>query len=104
MIKLLLLETDNVPIMIVAWESHVNQNTHTECCTVTMHMSHTLIQISSHLTQFHKENDQNFTWKTLHVSHNILYSQICHKHIPIMVWKDQKRKEIATCGKFVSPE
>ena len=34
------------------------------------------------------------------MSHNILYSQICHKHIHIMAWKDQKRKEIATCGKF----
>ena len=36
------------------------------------------------------------------MSHNIFYSQICHKYIHIMGWKDQKRKEIATCGKFVS--
>ena len=71
---------------------------------VTVHMSHTLIQISSYLTEFLKENDQNSTWKSLHVSHNILYSQICHKHIHIMAWKDQKRKEITTCGKFVSPQ
>ena len=68
-----------------------------------MHGSHTLIKICSYLTEFFKENHQNSTWKSLHVSHNIVCSQICHKHIHIMGWKDQKRKEMATCGKFVSP-
>ena len=61
-----------------------------------------LIKICSYLTQFLKENHQNSTWKSLHVSHNIVCSQICHKHIHIMGWKDQTSKEIATCGKFVS--
>ena len=42
------------------------------------------------------------TWKSLHVSHNIVCSQICHKHIHIMGWKDQTSKQIATYGKFVS--
>ena len=35
---------------------------------------------------------------------NTSYSQICHKYIHIMAWKDQKRKEKATCGNFVSPQ
>ena len=61
-----------------------------------------LIKICSCLTQFLKENHQNSTWKSLHVSHNIVCSQICYKYIHIMGWKDQTRKEIATCGKFVS--
>ena len=56
----------------------------------------------SYLTQFLKEDDQNSTWKSLHVSHNIVCSQICHKHIHMMGWKDQASKEIAACGKFVS--
>ena len=43
--------------------------------------------------QFLKENYQNSTWKSLHVSHNIVYNQICHKHIHIMAWKDQKEKK-----------
>ena len=29
---------------------------------------------------------------------------ICHKYIHIMAWKDQKRKQKATCGNFVSPQ
>ena len=28
-----------------AWELHVNQDSHTECCMLTMHGSHTLIKI-----------------------------------------------------------
>ena len=59
-------------------------------------------QDCSYLTQFLKEDHQNSTWKSLHVSHNIVCSQICHKHIHIMGWKDQTSKEIETCGKFVS--
>ena len=46
----------------------------------------------------------NSTWKSLHMSHNFVYSQICHKYIHIMAWKDQKRKEITTCGKFISTQ
>ena len=42
--------------------------------------------------QFLKENQKNSTWKSLQVSHNIIYSQISHKYIHIMAWKDQKRK------------
>ena len=82
---------------------HINQDSHTECYMLAVHGSHTLIKICSYLTQFLKENPQNSTWKSLHVSHNIVCSQICHKHIHIMGWKDQASKEIATCGKFVSP-
>ena len=82
---------------------HISQDSHTECYTLAVHGSHTLMKICSYLTQFLKENHQNSTWKSLHVSHNIVCSQICHKHIHIMGWKDQASKEIATCGKFVSP-
>ena len=32
------------------------------------------------------------------MSHNIVYSKICHKYIHIMEWKDHTRKEIATYG------
>ena len=49
-------------------------------------------------TQFLKENHQNSTWKSLHVSHNTSYSQICHKYIHIMGWKDQKRKQRQPVG------
>ena len=45
------------------------------------------------VTQFLKVNDQNSTWKSLHMSHNIVYNKICHKHIHIMAWKDQKEKK-----------
>ena len=38
------------------------------------------------------------------MSDNIVYNNICHKYIHIMARKYQKRKEIATCGKFVSPQ
>ena len=38
-----------------------------------------------------------------HLSNNIVYSEICHKYIHIMGWKDQIRKEIATCQNFGSP-
>ena len=95
-----------------AWEPHINKDSqteccmstihHTECCMLTMRGSHTLIKICSYLTQFLKENHQNSTWESLHVSHNIVYSQICHKHNQIMGWKDQTSKKIATCGKFLS--
>ena len=74
----------------------------TECCTLTMHGSHTLIKIPSYLTQFLKKNDQNSTWKSLHMSHNIVYRQISHKYIHIMGWKDQTSKEIATCWNLAS--
>ena len=73
----------------------------TECCMLTVHGSHTLIKICSYLTVSQRKSSK-FTWKSLHVSHNIVCSQICHKHIHIMGWKDQTSKEIATCGKFVS--
>ena len=69
---------------------------------LTVHGSHMSIQIPSLFTQFLTWNGQKSTWKSLHVSHNIVYSQICYKDLHIMWWKDQKRKEIATCGKFVS--
>ena len=61
-----------------------------------------LIQIPSLYTQFLTWNNQKSTWKSLHISDNIVYSQICHKYIHIMGWKEQRRKEIATCGKLVS--
>ena len=54
------------------------------------------------VTQFFKVNDQNSTWKSLHMSHNIFYYKICQKYIHIMGWKDQTSKEIATCGNSVS--
>ena len=38
------------------------------------------------------------------MSGNIVYNKICHKYIHIMASKDQKRKQKATCGKFVSPQ
>ena len=84
-----------------AWEPHINQDSHTECYTLTMQGSHTLIKICSYLTVSQKEPSKS-TWKSLHVSYNIFCSQICHKHIHIMGWKDQTSKQIATCGKFVS--
>ena len=61
-----------------------------------------IYQDCSYLTQFLKEDHQNSTWKSLHVSHNIVCSQICHKHIHIMGWKDQASKEIVACWMFVS--
>ena len=70
--------------------------------TLTMHGSHMSIQIPSLYTQFLTWNNQKSTWKSLHVSDNIVYSQICHKYIHVMGWKEQRRKETATCGKFVS--
>ena len=62
------------------------------------------VPLQSNSTQFLKENYQNSTWKSLYVSHNTSNSQICHKYIHIMAWKNQKRKQKATCGKFVSPQ
>ena len=110
----------------------------TECCTLTVHGSHTLIQIPSYLTQFLKENDQNSTWKSLHVNHawephvnpdsfifqtQFLTKKLSKFHLKIPARESQhclqsnlsqihsyhgvkrpKRKEIATCGKFVSPQ
>ena len=64
---------------------------------LTVHGSHMLLKIPSYLTQFLTQNHQNSTRKSLHVSDNMVYSQICHKYIPIMGWKDQISKEIATC-------
>ena len=63
----------------------------------------TLLQTPAHFTQFLTQNDQNSTWKSLHLSYNIVYSQICHKYIHIMGWKDQISREIATCQNFASP-
>ena len=65
---------------------------------------HTLIQILLHFKQFLKGNEENSTWKSLHMCDNIVYYKICDKYIHIMAWKDQKSEEIATCGKFVSPQ
>ena len=67
-----------------------------------VHGSYTFIQIPSHFTQFLTINHQNSTWKSLHVSDNIVHSEISHKYIHIMGWKDQKSKEIATCEKLDS--
>ena len=67
-----------------------------------MYGSHTLIKICSYLTQFLKENHQNSTWKSLHVSHKSnchgvkRCSQICHKHIHIMGWKDRLLGKLQT--------
>ena len=44
----------------------------------------------------------NSTWKSLHMSHNIVFGEICHKYIHMMGWKDQTSKEIVTCGNCVS--
>ena len=41
-------------------------------------------------TQFLKENDQNSTWKSLHMSHIIVYSQICYTFIS---WHEKTKKE-----------
>ena len=73
-----------------------------KCCTLTVYGSHTLLQIPAYLTQFLTHNDQNSTWKCLHASGYIVYSQICHKYIHIMGGKDQTSKEIPTCQNFVS--
>ena len=70
--------------------------------TLTVHGSHMSIQIPSVYTQFLIWNNQKSTWKSLHVNDNIVYSQICHKYIHVMGWKEQRRKEIETCVKFVS--
>ena len=83
-----------------AQEPHINQDSHSECCTLSMYGSHMLIKICSYLTVSQRESSKS-TWISLHVSHNIVCSQICHKHIHIIGWKDQTSKEIATCGKFV---
>ena len=76
-----------------------------KCCTLTVHGSHTLLQIPSYLTQFLTQNHQDSTTKSLHVSDNMVYSQICYKYIHIMGGggKDQTSKEIATCENSVSP-
>ena len=50
-----------------------------------MYVSHTLLKIPSHSTQYLTQNDQNSTRKSLHVSDNIVYSEICHKYIHIML-------------------
>ena len=36
------------------------------------------------------------------MSDNMVYSEICHKYIHIMEWKDRTSKEIATCVKLDS--
>ena len=82
-------------IHIMGWRDTLN------AAHYTMHGSHTLIKICSYLTVSQRESSKS-TWKSLHVSHNIVCSQIGHKHIHIMGWKDQTSKEIATCGKFAS--
>ena len=74
----------------------------TKYCTLTVYGSHTLLQIPSHFTQFLTKNDQNSTWKSLHVSHNIVFGEICHKYIHMMGWKGQTSKEIVTCGNSIS--
>ena len=61
--------------------------------SLTVHGSHTLLQISFHFTQFLTKNIKNSTRKYLHMSHNIAYSKICHKYIHIIAWKDQKEKK-----------
>ena len=93
-----------------AREPHVNKDSfisdtvsYTKCCMLTMHGSHRLLKIPSYLTQFLTQNDQNSTRKSLHVSDNMVYSQICHKYIHIMGGKHQTSKEIATCENSVSP-
>ena len=58
-----------------AWEPHVNKDSF------------------RFYTEFLKENDQKSTWKSMHMSDNIVYSQICHKYIHIMAWKDQKENK-----------
>ena len=73
---------------------------------VAISMNHMLIQVPSYWTQFLKKKNQNSTWKSLHVSdnivssgkslhisHNIAYSQMCHKYIHITAWKDQNKKK-----------
>ena len=55
---------------------------------------HTNLNFFTFYTQFLKENDQNSTWKTLHVSQNIVYSKIFYKHIHIMGSKNHTSKEI----------
>ena len=74
-----------------------------KCCMLTVYGSHTLLKIPSYLTQFLTQNHQNSSRKSLHVSDNMVYSQICHKYIHIMGWKHQTSKEIATCENSVSP-
>ena len=58
----------------------------------SLHISHS----------FSTKNGQNSTWKSLHVSDIIVHTEISHKYIHIMEWKDQTSKEIATCEKLDS--
>ena len=61
------------------------------------------VYVSLHISYIvSNKNGQNSTWKSLHVSDNMVYSEICHKYIHIMGWKDQTSKEIATCEKLDS--
>ena len=48
-----------------------------EFCTLTVYGSNTLIQISSHLRQLLKGNDQNSTWNPC----TWVYNKICDKYI-----------------------
>ena len=44
-------------------------------------------------TEFLKQNDQNSTRKSLHVSGNIAYNEICHKCINIRGEKSKEEKK-----------
>ena len=84
----------------------INSDSHTECidphvnyCVRFMKSVQNLdlySNIPAYTLTMHRS--QNSTWKSLHVSHNIVYSLICHKQLHIMGWKDQKSKEIASFG------
>ena len=54
------------------------------------------------ISQFLTKNDQNCTWKSLDMSHNIVFGEICHKYIHMMGWKGQTSKEIVSCGNSIS--
>ena len=55
-----------------AWEPHVNQDSHTECCMLTVHGRHMLIKICSYVTQFLTKNVIKF-----HLKIPTLESQHC---------------------------
>ena len=74
-----------------AQEPHVNQDSHTESCMLTVHGSHTLIKICSYLTQFLKENHQNplenpCTWVTT-------YSIVKSVTNTFISWPEKTKKE-----------
>ena len=84
-----------------AWEPHVNQDSHTECCMFTLHGSHMLIQIPSHFTH-------SFSKKIIKIPLENLCMWVATLQTIKSITNEfisgvkRAKKEIATCGKFVA--